>query len=196
MKKIVVFVFLCIGFVNLYAQNSFLPKVEDHDHKGTLFLGGAINFWKDLETKKTTFELSPEVGWLFNKTWRIGILLGYQRENEKSEEITVTENSFKISPFLRYYYYHKGPFNLFVDGGAGINFRNNSASSKGIQGFEVGVRPGACADLIEGLCLCLRMGFLGYRKNYFSGEEPHLGNTGFGMRFAPEELMIGLELEI
>jgi len=39
------------------------------------------------------------------------------------------------------------------------------------------------------------MGFLGYRHSYFSGEEPGIGENGFGIRFAPEELMIGLELE-
>ncbi|WP_154653704.1 hypothetical protein [Prevotella corporis] len=42
---------------------------------------------------------------------------------------------------------------------------------------------------------CLRMGFMGFRKSYFSSEEPLIGNDGFGLRFAPEELMIGLELE-
>jgi len=37
---------------------------------------------------------------------------------------------------------------------------------------------------------------MGYRNNYHGGEEPHIGTTGFGLRFAPEELMIGLELEL
>ena len=27
------------------------------------------------------------------------------------------------------------------------------------------------------------------------GEEPQMGSKGFGLRFAPEELMVGLELE-
>ncbi|WP_262500772.1 hypothetical protein [Hallella colorans] len=39
------------------------------------------------------------------------------------------------------------------------------------------------------------MGFADYRKNYFVGEEQEIGNDGFGLRFAPEEVMIGLELE-
>ena len=36
---------------------------------------------------------------------------------------------------------------------------------------------------------------MGFWKSYFSGEEPLIGNDGFGLLFAPEELMIGLELE-
>ena len=39
------------------------------------------------------------------------------------------------------------------------------------------------------------MGFVGYRHDYFGGEEPEIGTNGFGLRFAPEELMIGFELE-
>ncbi len=38
------------------------------------------------------------------------------------------------------------------------------------------------------------MGFIGYRHDYFMGEEEGLGSNGFGIRFAPEELVIGLEL--
>lgn len=63
------------------------------------------------------------------------------------------------------------------------------------NGFEIGVRPGACVDLTEGLCLCLRLGFIGYRNRFFAGEEEGIGNSGWGIRFAPEELNIGLELE-
>lgn len=55
------------------------------------------------------------------------------------------------------------------------------------SGFELGLRPGACVDLTEGLCLCLL---------YFMGEEPKLGERGWGLNLSPEELMIGLELEI
>ena len=92
---------------------------------------------------------------------------------------------------------HRGPFNLFMDGGAGVNFaeERKGGSVERRNGFEIGIRPGGCVDLTEGLCLCLRFGFLGYRSGYFSGEEPGLGHDGFGIRFAPEELMVGLELE-
>ena len=74
------------------------------------------------------------------------------------------------------------------------NYRLDNISSDK-WGFEVGIRPGACVDLTEGLCLCLRMGFAGYRRDYFTAEEPRVGNNGFGLRFAPEELMIGIEFE-
>lgn len=102
-----------------------------------------------------------------------------------------------MSPFVRYYYFHRDPFNLYLDAGGGVNFSINKdgSTTNFLKGFEVGICPGACVDLTEGLCLCLRMGFIGYRNDYFMGEEPQLGTNGFGFRFAPEDLMIGLELE-
>ena len=66
----------------------------------------------------------------------------------------------------------------------------------GVKGWEVGLRPGACVDLTKGLCLCLRLGFIGYRDKFGAGEEAGLSTSGFGLRFAPEELQIGLELEL
>ncbi len=156
-------------------------------------------FWAEPEEKSLAITLCPEVGYLFSEDWGVGILLGYEHEqriNTVSGQKAVG-NAFKFSPFVRYYYLHRLPFNLFVDGGVGFNFsserRNDSTERR--NGFEVGLRPGACIDLTDGLCLCLRMGFVGYRHNYFMGEEPGVGSNGIGLRLAPEELMIGLELE-
>ena len=179
------------GTVN--AQQAF-PVEHEHNHKGSMFIGGVATYWKDTKDKTVVLDLCPEVGWLFNDDWGAGMLLGY--EHRKGTE---TLDAFKMSPFVRCYYLHKGPFNLCLDGGCGWNRsrlrREGTEGSAVVKGFEAGIRPGACVDLTEGLCLCLRMGFCGWRKSYFSGEEEGIGENGFGVRFAPEELKIGLELE-
>ena len=156
-----------------------------------------LTYWRNTKERTTTFDFSPEIGYLFNDTWGTGLLIGYEHGSAGEGPARSVENAFKISPFVRCYYMHRGPFNLFMDGGAGVNFaeERKGGSVERRNGFEVGIRPGGCVDLTEGLCLCLRFGFLGYRSGYFSGEEPGLGHDGFGIRFAPEELMIGLELE-
>ena len=208
MKKAVTILLLCLATAlltpALHAQSKHHAHPEqahpEHKHNGRVFAGGAVSFWADTDDQSLSFEFCPEVGYLFNDTWGVGVLLGYEYEQEgagSSAGVRPTVNAFKISPFARYYYLHKGPFNLYLDGGFGLNFiqsKVGNAVSKG-NGFEIGVRPGACVDLTEGLCMCLRMGFIGYRNSYFMGEEPGLGSTGFGFRFAPEELQIGLELE-
>ena len=85
---------------------------------------------------------------------------------------------------------HREPFNLYIDGGLGFS------TSGGVKGWEVGFRPGACVDLTKSLCLCLRLGFVGYRNQFGAGEAAGLSPSGFGLRFAPEEVQIGLELEL
>ncbi len=189
MKRIVFFAILSCLTMSSYAQEYFPNTLEKHEKEdpAKMFLGGAITFWANDKTVK--LDLCPEMGYQFNETWGIGLLLGYQHEKEYNTNITST--SFKLSPFARWYYVHKGPFNLFLDGGVALDWDKTKR-----KGFEIGLRPGACIDLTEGLCLCLRMGFAGFRDNYHSGEEPNIGESGFGLRFAPEELMIGLELEL
>lgn len=205
MKKLVKSLFIaflaCMTTSSGFAQNVFpqhkLESEKDHEHEGRFFAGGAVSFWSDNKDKTLTLDLCPEIGYLFNNSWGVGMLLGYEYERRETGETKTISNAFKISPFVRYYYFHRSPFNLYLDAGGGFNFskEKEGGATKHLNGFEIGIRPGACVDLTEGLCLCLRMGFVGYRNDYFMGEEPKIGTKGFGLRFAPEELMIGLELE-
>lgn len=201
-KKLLFILSTLAGSVSLLAaQQTFPAHEQDHEakHKGRFFIGGAATYWNNAESKTISFDFCPEIGYLFNDDWGIGLLLGYEFESATLSGIKRTSNGIKISPFTRYYYLHNGPFNLYLDGGFGFNRTQEQSpllpKSDWENGFEIGIRPGACVDLTEGLCLCLRMGFMGYRKNYSMGEEEKIGENGWGIRFAPEELMIGLELE-
>lgn len=191
----------CWWSTSVFAQLGAMPSGHDchkeHQHRGRFFVGGALSYWNDTQEKTKSFDFAPEMGYLFNESWGAGVLLGYEHEQKTEGAAQVSANAFKIAPFVRYYYLHQGPFNLYADAGMGFNFSSEKMGTRTTQakGFELGLRPGACVDLTEGLCLCLRMGFIGYRDNFFMGEEPGLGSRGFGLRFAPEELMIGLELE-
>lgn len=173
------------------------PFDNGHDDEKGLFVGGAMTYWNNSREKSTSFQLQPECGWRFNETWATGVALSYGIEKKLEEGVNERNESFKIAPFLRYYYMHRGPFNLYLDGGFGYNVRldGTGENKKNSSGFEVGLRPGVCVDLTKGFCLCVRIGFAGYRKNYFTGEEEGIGEDGFGLRLAPEEAMIGLEFE-
>ena len=161
------------------------PSTPD-EHGARWVFGGLVSFWQDNKAKTTTFDFSPEVGYLFNENWGLGVVGTYQYQKGNGE----SESLWALRPFARYYYMHSEPFNLYLDGGFGFS------TSGGVKGWEVGLRPGACVDLTKGLCLCLRLGFIGYRDKFGAGEEAGLSSSGFGLRFAPEELQIGLELEL
>lgn len=192
-KKVLFSLFVALfPVLSLSAQTEGFPhtKAHDHSHDGRIFVGGSLNYWYNTDTKSSTFSLRPEAGYLFNDTWGAGAFLAYEFEEDK--------HSVGVTPFVRYYYLHRLPFNLYLDGCFGWNMtlaKDAAKNTKKEYGWEVGVRPGACIDLTEGLCLCLRLGFVGYRDNFVMGEEPEIGAKGFGIRFAPEELQIGLELE-
>ena len=187
-KQIFTFFLSLIPFIGR-AQEQTASPFHKGDHEGGLFVGGAVTYWNNTKTKATTLQLYPEVGWCFNETWAAGMMLGYAFGSERGEDGRENTHTLKLSPFVRYYYLHKGPFNLYLDGGFGYNYIT-PVGTDGINkhhGFEIGLRPGICVDLTKGLCLCMRIGFAGYRKNYFAGEEQEIGNDGFGLRFAPEE---------
>lgn len=180
---------LCVPF-NALAQEHNHNAEHQHDHEGGFFVGGATSLFVQPAKSITTFVFEPEAGYMFNNDFGVGIMLGYElRANNK-----LYKHEMKVSPFARYYYLHKAPFNFYFDGGFGYSLYKGYGNQDAVHGFEVGVRPGACIDLTEGLCLCLRMGFIGYRSHYH-GAEDSLPESGYGFSFTPEELMIGLEIE-
>lgn len=179
------------GRVSLKTTTHHNGKNETKDHKHNNFwLGGSVTLWQDTEHKSTTFSFRPELGHFLSEFWGVGLLGNYTSEHD-------TQN-YGVTPFVRYYIFERKPFNIYFDAGLGLNWIQSKLGedwSKVQLGYEIGVRPGACLDLAKGLCLCLRMGFVGYRNKFTSGEEHDLTSNGWGIRFAPEELMIGLEIE-
>lgn len=162
---------------------------EGHAH-ANFWTGGSLTLWKDKTTKETTFSFRPEFGHFLNKQWGIGLVGNYTGEGEI--------RSYGFTPFVRRYVFENRPFNIYFDGGVGLSWSQakvNDHWAKAKLGYEIGVRPGVCLDLTKGLCLCMRMGFVGYRDSFTSAEEHELTPHGFGLRFAPEELQIGLEFE-
>ena len=166
---------------------------DEHEDHASWFVGGVASFWVNSDAKTTSLEFNPELGHFLNDTWAVGLIAGYGLKSQETDGKKVLQHEFSLSPFVRYYYLHKGPFNLYLDGNVGYNYEIHGGGD-GHHGFEVGLRPGACLDLAEGLCLCMRLGFLGYRKS-FHGEEPDVPSNGFGFSFTPEHLMLGLEME-
>ncbi|MDD7318269.1 MAG: hypothetical protein SOZ80_02970 [Prevotella sp.] len=196
MKKFFLSILLLSSMSCVLAQNGEVP-FHEHEEDAGLFLGGSLTYWNNNDGKPITLQLFPEAGWRFNHTWAAGVMLGFGFNSDRSDGVKKITRVYKVSPFVRYYYMHRGPFNLYLDGGVGFNHTSPEQSAAGGKrnGYEIGVRPGVCLDLAKGFCLCMRLGFAGYRNNYFVGEEDEIGDHGFGLRFAPEELMIGLELE-
>jgi len=155
---------LLLGSATPLVAQQYFPNGDSStpdEHGARWVFGGLVSFWQDNKAKTTTFDFSPEVAYLFNENWGLGVVGTYQYQKGNGE----SESLWALRPFARYYYMHSEPFNLYLDGGFGFS------TSGGVKGWEVGLRPGACVDLTKGLCLCLRLGFIGYRDKFGAGGE-------------------------
>ncbi|MGI6718916.1 MAG: hypothetical protein ACOX4D_07280 [Bacteroidales bacterium] len=197
MTKRFLLIMLLTTPIVLSAQNTQNHTKKENNHSSSIILGGAMNYWYDSNNKSHSFHLHPEVAFFVSDRCAIGSGLGFGMFKSQSNDELVNSYLdhivFSVSPFVRYFYFYKLPFKLYLDGGFGYSIykfydSNNSAT----HGFEIGIRPGASLDLAEGLCLCLHFGFVGYRKDYI---EPGLGSSGFGFSFTPHTLSIGLDFE-
>ena len=82
------------------------------EHGARWVFGGLVSFWQDNKAKTTTFDFSPEVAYLFNENWGLGVVGTYQYQKGNGE----SESLWALRPFARYYYMHSEPFNLYLDG--------------------------------------------------------------------------------
>lgn len=137
MKKLAVL--LCLAFwagvvVNKsFAQDQFPllgQSPDEHEHRGRFFVGGAASLWEDSKVNRFTLGLNPELGYLLNDRWGVGLILGYEYEHQGEGETREITRAIKIAPFVRYYYLHKGPFNLYLDAGLGYNISREKAAGE------------------------------------------------------------------
>lgn len=166
MKRIVLLLFLVLGAMSMQAQ---------------VYVGGTFGFWyNDDITEKTTFSISPEVGYHLNRKWAIGVSLGLAQE--KVDEAKST--GFLIAPYARFSFYDQGIVRLFVDGGFGYSTVSHE-DSENTNGFEIGFKPGLAIKLNDHFSLIGKYGFLGYRDDYL------LGSNGQGLALSSEDLTLG-----
>jgi len=123
-----------------------------------LFVGGSLGFWNNSDTKHTSINLTPEIGYNLSETWALGIQVGYSYE--KVDELKI--NSVGVSPYARYSYLAAGPVKLFLDGG--LEFE--TAKVKGGDSYNtwnIGIKPGVAIALNDKFSLVAHIGFLGYQ---------------------------------
>lgn len=169
MKKIVVFLFVVMTAMCVKAQ---------------VYVGGQLSLWHNDDADATTFILSPEVGYNFNEKVAIGGNLTFAHLKEQD----VKWSGFSLAPYLRYSYYENKIVRLFIDGGLGFSTKKIKGMD-GVNGFEIGFKPGIAVKLNQHFSLLAKCGFLGYRDDYMYGE------NGYGFAFQSEDLSFGFHYE-
>lgn len=77
---------------------------------------------------------------------------------------------------------------LFID--MGLGFSTSKAEHRdAVNGFEIGLKPGLAIKLNDSFSFITKVGFAGYRDDYFRGSD------GFGVTLDGENISIGIDYE-
>lgn len=156
MKKLFVVAAIALGL-------NFSANAQE---AGNYWVGGAVSVGtskiKDGE-KFTNYSILPEVGYMINDTWGVGIELGYMHSENANGGNKQKINTFGVNPFVRWSYLKGDIGYLFVDGGVGYAHGKNKTTDVKTNLMEVGVRPGVAINVAKNVALLGKFGFLGYQ---------------------------------
>lgn len=198
MKKVILSVAAIFAFGFANAQET----VSEGFTKGDVFINGAIGFGstKTGDFKTSDFVVAPKAGYFVTENIAVGIALGY--ESSKVELVDdLTNNTFSIGAFGRYYFTPASKFSIF--GELGLNYNNYDnefgtdndgllvpAAGKG-DGFGVSVAPGVSYFIAKNFALEASFGILGYNstKPDFDGAEK---TNSFDFGLDTRDIRLGL----
>lgn len=151
-----------------------------------IYVGGGIGLWHDHDADETLFSITPEVGYEFNHKWAVGAEIGYSHALKEIDDYDFTVNAFVFAPYARFSFYENKVVRLFLDMGMGVSsYKAKHHDSE--CGFEIGIKPGLAIKLNKNFSLVTKVGFAGYRDDYYHGAD------GFGVVLDGEDLSFGIE---
>lgn len=132
MKKLFLLVVIVMAAISASAQEG-------------VYLGGGISLWRNNDVDKTSFSITPDVGYNLSEKWAVGVELAYAHTGY-DDKYDVSTNAFALAPYARYSFYENKIVRLFVDMGFGFStFKAKHADS--VNGFEIGLKPGLALKL-------------------------------------------------
>lgn len=166
-----------------------------------VYLGGEVGFWRNWDSNKTQFSITPEIGYNLDENWAIGTTIGYSYAYQGSLPVVGNQkmNAFIVEPYARYTFAKFDAVSLFLDGTVGFSTYKYSYEH-GDDGdaqnqWEVGVKPGVKVDLTSKLSFIAHVGFLGYRDtndDYAANGLRPFGADGLGFKLDGNALQFGL----
>lgn len=67
-----------------------------------VYLGGGISLWRNNDVDKTSFSITPDVGYNLSKQWAVGVELAYAHKGYDGE-LEVSSNAFALAPYARFH---------------------------------------------------------------------------------------------
>ena len=143
----------------LYSVVNIFVKLKKEDYEKIIFTRSNCNgchhcqrtgrhlFWRNNDVDKTSFSITPDVGYNLSEKWAVGVELAYTHKGY-DEDYKVSTNAFALAPYARYSFYENKIVRLFLDMGFGFStYKAKHADS--VNGFEIGVKPGLAVKWSE-----------------------------------------------
>lgn len=121
-----------------------------------IYLGGGISLWRNNDVDKTSFSITPDVGYNLSEKWAVGVELAYAHKGYDGED-AISTNAFALAPYARYSFYENKIVRLFLDMGFGFStYKEKHVDS--VNGFEIGVKPGLAVKLNDNFSFITKVG--------------------------------------
>lgn len=146
-------------------------------------VGGLVNAWTSSNDDRTTFSITPDIGYTLSEHWYAGVGLGYTY----IEEDELTTHGFSLAPYMRYFYHTSGKVRLYIDSTVGVAMDKPEHQDTD-WGWQAGFKPGIIIGLTDRFSLAASMGFIGYRD---SEDVETLGDDGWGLDLSGNSLQLG-----
>lgn len=165
---------------------------------GNIWVGGNVGFTsskKKGEPRNVDYKIVPEVGYILNERFAIGIRGGYEHYDAIEIERTATSvimneaNGYSISPFVRYTFLKGDIGGLFLDGSVGYGQLKLKGVEDKINKLEVGISPGVAISLSEKVAVVGKFGFLGYSQTQQGDDDKE---TTFGLNLDMSKFEFGI----
>lgn len=211
MKQITLF--LCIlTVVFAHAQDDTTISDKLNFPKGTQFINAnlSLSSFKTDTEDDTQIQESKSFGFTINSSYAyaisdnlfLGVGLGYSHNKRETDvngvlENDVTNNSYQVFPYVRYYKGIGKKLAFFIHGEVRYtHFENefNALNSGESDNFFFGVRPGLTLMLNKNLALETTIGSLGYSTGKIENEGTSVETSfsGFNLSLNSADLFFGL----
>ncbi len=156
MKKVILAALVAVASLSANAQ---------------VYLGGQVGFQSSKQAEGgdniSKFTILPEVGYMFNEKWGVGLGIGFTTANgdfdktgyaDQYTKDAKSSSAFILAPYARFVFAKTGIASFFLDGGFGTAFLNNSRGNV----WQIGIKPGVKLSASEKVDFVAQLGMLGY----------------------------------
>ena len=134
-----------------------------------VFVGGGLGFssskYEGSDYSSTSFNFSPEVGYVLDDVWSFGLPISIATERTALDKALEEEgeSAWSIAPYARYTFFRSGSLSVFVDGILGLSGADDDSN------VSLSVAPGVAYGFTENISVVTRLGSLGWNNQYGNG---------------------------